>query len=101
MPKRKQSRTKRKTRRRGAGIRDWIRKAHTFVKSKRGYSRAASYAYNKYGKPMVGNKLSKSNAALVNKGVAAGLSKLRQSGYGLRRAGMGLRLSGNGRRMKF
>lgn len=106
MPRKRTSR-KRKCRR-GAGIRDWARKAHNMIRSKNGYSRALSYGYKKYGKSLVGSRLSKSNAQLVDAGVQAGLRKLKQKGYGLRRSGMGLRRSGmglrragEGRRMKY
>jgi len=95
-------------RRRGAGIKDWVKRAHGFIRSKNGYSRGLSHAYNKWGKPLVNSKLSKSNSALVQMGVKAGLAKLKQSGYGLRRsgnglrrAGNGLRRAGNGQRMKY
>ena len=62
--------------------------------------------YNKYGGPMVGKRLSKDNAAMVDKGVAMALTKLQQSGYGrrgsgLRRSGNGLRLAGSGNRLKY
>ena len=100
--------TRKRTRRRGAGIRDWARKAHSMIRGKNGYSRALSYGYKKYGKSLVGSRLSKSNAMLVNAGVQAGLRKLKQKGYGLRCSGMGLRRAGNGlrragegRRMKY
>lgn len=106
MPRKRTSR-KRKCRR-GAGIRDWIRKGHNMIRSKNGYSRGLSYAYQKYGKKYVGSKLSKSNSKLVDAGVQAGLKALKQRGYGLRRSGMGLRRSGmglrragEGRRMKY
>jgi hypothetical protein len=99
---RKRTQTKRKTRRRrGSGILDWAKKAHQTIRSNNGYSKGLSLAYNKWGKSAVGQKLSKSNAALVNKGVALGLAKLRQSGYGLSRAGNGLRRSGMGARLKY
>jgi len=97
---RKHKTSKRKTRR-GAGIRDWAMKAHNFIKSKNGYSKGLSYAHTRWGKNMIGQRLSKSNAALVNQGIQAGLSKLRQSGYGLRRSGNGLRRSGMGNRLKY
>jgi len=97
---RKHKTSKRKTRR-GAGIRDWAMKAHNFIKSKNGYSKGLSYAHNRFTKPMLTKRLSSTNAALVNQGIQAGLSKLRQSGYGLRRSGIGLRRSGMGNRLKY
>ena len=80
---RKHKTTKRKTRRRGAGIREWASKPHNFIKSKSGYSKGLSYAHNRFTKPMIENKLGKSQAALVNQGIAMGWAKLRQGGYGL------------------
>jgi hypothetical protein len=71
------------------------------MRSKNGYSKGLSMAYNKYGQKAVAKRLSPSNAALVDKGVSMALSKLKQSGYGLRRAGMGLRLAGGSKRMKY
>jgi hypothetical protein len=94
--------TKHKThRRRGRGIMDWAKRAHQTMRKHKGYSTGLSYAYNKFGKNAVAQRLSKSNAALVNSGIKAGLSKLRQSGYGLSRAGNGLRRSGMGSRLKY
>ena len=95
---RKRSQSKRKTHRRGSGIMDWIRKGHQTMRKNNMYSKGLSYAYDKYGKQKVGQTLSKSNAALVNRGVSLGLAKLRQQGYGLSRAGNGLRRTGNGLR---
>ena len=89
--------TKRKSRR-GGSIKSWALKAHNFIKSKNGYSQGLSYANNRWVKPLITSRLSSANAAIVNQGIAAGLSKLRQSGYGLRRSGNGLRRSGNGLR---
>jgi hypothetical protein len=97
MPKR---RTTKKRSRRGAGIKDWVLKAHNLMRSKNGYSRGLSAAYNKYGKPLVAKKLGK-HAGIVNKGVSIALNKLRQSGYGLRRTGNGLRLAGGSSRLKY
>ena len=106
MPRKKT--TRKRTRRRGAGIRDWVHKAHNMIRAKNGYSRALSYGYQRYGMPLISSRLSESNARLVNAGVQAGLRKLKQQGYGLRRAGNGLRRAGNGlrragegRRMKY
>ena len=93
--------TKRRTRRRGAGIKEWIKKAHNLIRTKNGYSRGLTYAYNRYGRAKVGKHLKPSHANLVDRGVRAGLQKLRQAGYGLRRSGNGLRRSGMGRRMKY
>ena len=90
-----------KHKRRGGSIKSWAMKAHNFIKSKRGYSQGLSYAHNRFAKPMIASRLGKSQAALVNAGIQAGLSKLRQSGYGLRRSGNGLRRSGMGKRMKY
>ena len=96
---RKHSKTKRRTRRRGAGIRDWIKKAHHVIRSKKGYSRGLAYAYDRWGRAQVGKHVKNPEyAGLVDRGVRAGLAKLRQSGYGLRRSGNGLRRSGNGLR---
>ena len=99
--------TKRKSRR-GGSIKNWAMKAHDFIKSKNGYSQGLSYAHNRFTKPMITSRLSSANAAIVNQGIQAGLSKLRQSGYGLRRSGgslrrsgMGLKRSGMGRRLKY
>ena len=97
---RKHKTTKRKSRR-GGSIKSWAMKAHNFIKSKNGYSNGLSYAHNRWTKPMISSRLSSTNAAIVNQGIKAGLSKLRQSGYGLRRSGMGLRRSGMGKRMKY
>jgi hypothetical protein len=90
MPTRRKS-TKRKSHR-GRGIREWASKAHAFIKSKNGYSKGLSYAHNRFTKPMLEKRLSKTNAKIVNQGIQMGLSKLKQSGYGLRRSGMGRRL---------
>jgi hypothetical protein len=93
MPVKRRTRTTKKRSRRGAGIADWAKKAHGFMRSKNLYSKGLSYAYNKFGKPFVSKKLGK-HSDMVNKGVEIALNKLRQSGYGLRRTGMGLRLAG-------
>lgn len=87
-------------RRRGAGIRDWIRKGHSYLRKHNVYSKGLSRAYSKWGKPYVNKKLGK-HAHLVNQGVAIALDKLKQRGYGLRRAGMGLKRAGMGRRLKY
>ena len=100
--------TKRRTRRGAGSIREWIEKAHNLIRSKKGYSTGLAYAYDRWGKAQVGKHLKPSHANLIDRGVRAGLEKLRQSGYGLRRSGNGLRRSGNGlrragmgRRMKY
>ena len=93
--------TKRKSRRRGAGIREWAMKAHNFIKSKNGYSKGFFYANNRWAKPLITSRLSSANASIVNQGIQAGLSKLQQNGYGLRRSGNGLRRSGMGKRMRY
>ena len=99
---RKHSKTKRRTRRRGAGIKEWIEKAHHLIRSKRGYSKGLAHAYNRYGKAQVLKHVKNPlYRGLVDRGVRAGLTKLNQAGYGLRRSGNGLRRSGNGRRMKY
>ena len=99
MPRKHQT-TKRKSRR-GGSIKSWAMKAHNFIKSKNGYSNGLSYAHNRWTKPMISSRLSSTNAAIVNQGIEAGLSNLRQSGYGLRRSGNGLRRCGMGKRMKY
>ena len=92
--------TKKKVRRRGSGIRDWIRKGHSKIRSYNGYSNAMKLGYNKYGKNQIDKKFG-DYAPLVHKGVESGLSKLKQAGYGkcgsgIRRSGNGIRRSGNG-----
>ena len=101
MPVRRKTR---KRSRRGGSLRAWARKAHNYVKSKNGYSRGLSAAYNKYGKNVVNKKFGK-YSGVVDKGVAMALGKLKQAGYGkcgsgLRRTGHGLRLAG-GSRLKY
>ena len=103
MPRKR--RTTKKRSRRGGSLKSWASKAHNFMKSKNGYSKGLTMAYNKYGKPMVNKKLGK-HAGMVDKGVQMALAKLKQSGYGrrgsgLRRSGNGLRLAGSGNRLKY
>ena len=97
---RKHSKTKRKTRR-GGSLRDWAQKTHQYIRSKNGYSKGLSFLHNRYGKPMIESRLGNAKAAIVNQGIKFGLTKLRQSGYGLRRSGNGLRRSGMGKRLKY
>jgi hypothetical protein len=95
MPRKK--RTTRKTSRRGGALKDWTKKAHNYIRSRNGYSKGLSYAYNRFGRPMVDKKFGQ-HSALVNSGVNIALGKLKQAGYGLRRTGHGLRRTGNGLR---
>ena len=99
MPRRKTSKCKCR-KRRGAGISDWIRKGHWYLRKHNAYSRGLRKAYDRYGKPYVSRKLGK-HGDLVHQGVAIALNKLKQRGYGLRRAGMGLKRAGMGRRLKY
>jgi hypothetical protein len=80
---------------RGAGLKEWAKKAHAFIRKKHGYSNGLSYAYNKFAKPLVKSKLGK-HADYVDTGVKMALDKLRQSGYGMSRTGSGLMRSGSG-----
>jgi hypothetical protein len=92
--------TKKAKSRRGAGIATWAKNAHGLMRKHNAYSKGLSYAYNKYGKPMVARRLPK-NSAIVDRGVKMALTKLKQAGYGLRRSGNGLRRSGSGTRLKY
>jgi hypothetical protein len=100
MPKR----TTKKRSKRGAGIADWAKRGHQYMRSNNLYSRGLSMAYTKYGKPIVKSRAGK-HAGFVNRGVQIALNKMKQSGYGcgagLRRTGNGLRLSGGSNRLKY
>jgi hypothetical protein len=79
----------------------WAKKAHTFIKNRNGYSKGLSFAHERWGKPILEKTYGKTQAAMINVGIKAGLTKLRQSGYGLKRTGMGLKRTGMGRRLKY
>jgi hypothetical protein len=96
MPKR---RTKKKCGcRRGGSIGKWIGSAHKKLRSVNAYSRGLSAGYNKYGHNLV-KKHSGRYAPIIDRGVALGLAKLKQAGYGLKLAGAGRH--GGLRRMKY
>ena len=105
MPPRR--RTTMKKRCRGGSLVDWAKKAHSAIKIKNGYSRGLSYAYNKWGKPMLESKVG-THSAIIDKGIQYGLDQWKQRGYGLKRTGSGLmrvgrglRRVGQGRRMMY
>lgn len=72
-----------KKRYRGAGIMDWVKKAHSFIKKHGLVSKGLKFASRSLGKPV-----------LSTLGAAAG-----QMGYGRRRYGGALRLAGGALRM--
>ena len=100
-------RTTMKKRRRGGSLGEWAKRAHAAIRSRNGYSRGLSYAYNKWGKPMLDSKAGQ-HSAIIDKGIQYGLDQLKQRGYGLKRSGSGLmrvgrglRRVGRGRRMVY
>ena len=87
--------TKKKKCCRGRGLKDWIKSAHNSIRSSGGYTSAANHVYKNYGKDLINKKFGKF-APFVHQGVADGLAKLKQSGYGIRHSGSGIRRSGMG-----
>jgi hypothetical protein len=101
MPTRKTTRYGHGRRRGGSKLSNWASKALGVAKKYKIGSRAGTYAYGRWGKPLLDKKLAgRPNAKkMVDAGVKAALSHLRQKGYGTRMAGNGTRRTGNGTRM--
>ena len=96
MPKRKT--TRKKCCRRGRGLRDWARKAHSVIKSNRVLSRGANFINTRYGDRVLGKIQNPALRSIAKNAISFGINKLHQKGYGLRRAGNGLSRSGGRRR---
>ena len=87
-----------KKRRRGAGLRDWVRRGLALAKKHKAISRLGSNLYQNRGKAAI----AKIKNPLLRRGttfaIEKGLDLIKKKGYGLSRSGGALRRAGMGTR---
>ena len=94
MPRKSTTRKSTKRKRRGRGIGRWARKGLAAVKQHKLLSRGATLLNAKYGAQALKKISNPVVRNIAGQAINYGISKLKQSGYGLRRSGMGLTRTG-------